>query len=126
MEWMQYDYFTPQPVNGADVYFYRFVFHNLHDEKAVEVLKAAIPALKQGAKVLVNDEILPEPGQTRWRNERATRGLDAIMLAGFSGREREASDWEELFKQADPRYKFLGVSPTPRSKMWLIEAEWTG
>ena len=79
IEWMQHDCFTPQPVVGADVYFYRFVFHNFHDEKAIEALKAAIPALKPGAKILINDEILPEPGTIRWRNERAVRGLDAIV-----------------------------------------------
>jgi len=61
------------------VYFYRFVFHNLYDEKAIELLRAAIPALKKGARILMNDEILPEPGKISWRNERAIRGLDAIV-----------------------------------------------
>ena len=44
----------------------------------------------------------------------------------MSGHERGVSEWEELFKQADSRYKFLGATPAPNSKMWLIEAEWTG
>jgi hypothetical protein len=44
----------------------------------------------------------------------------------MSGHERGVSEWEELFRQADPRYKFLGAAPAPNSKMWLIEAEWTG
>jgi hypothetical protein len=73
IEWMVHDYFTPQPVVGADVYLYRFVFHNLHDEKAIQALRAAIPALKPGARILINDESLPEPGKARWRNERAAR-----------------------------------------------------
>jgi hypothetical protein len=76
---MQHDYFTPQPVKEADVYFYRFVFHNQYDDKAIQTLRAAIPALKRGARILINDEILPEPGKIRWRNERAVRGLDAIV-----------------------------------------------
>ncbi|PMD67408.1 S-adenosyl-L-methionine-dependent methyltransferase [Hyaloscypha bicolor E] len=126
IEWMQHDYFTPQPVKDADVYLYRFVFHNQYDDKATQTLRAAIPALKKGARILINDEILPEPGKIRWRNERAVRGLDAIMLACMSGHERGVSEWEELFKQADSRYKFLGAAPAPNSKMWLIEAEWTG
>lgn len=73
IEWLQHDYFTPQPVHGADVYFYRYVFHNLYDDKAIEVLRAAIPALKPGAKILINDEGLSEPGKVRWKYERATR-----------------------------------------------------
>lgn len=73
IKWMVHDYFTPQPVVGADVYLYRFVFHNLYDEKAIDVLRAAIPALKTGAKILINDECLSEPGEVRWRDERAAR-----------------------------------------------------
>jgi len=126
IQWMVHDYFTPQPVAGADVYLYRFVFHNLYDEKAVDVLRAAIPALKPGSKVLINDESLPESGTIRWRNERASRGLDAIMLSCMSGREREVDDWKTLFKKADERYKFLGASTSVGSRLWLIEAEWTG
>ncbi|KAH8800400.1 O-methyltransferase [Xylogone sp. PMI_703] len=126
ISWMQHDYFQPQPVVGADVYLYRFVFHNIYDEKAVEVLKAAIPALKPGARILINDESVPEPGGVRWRDERATRGLDTIMLACMSGRERQTSDWELLFKKADPRFKYLGARAPPRSRLWLIEAEWMG
>jgi hypothetical protein len=79
IEWMVHDYFTPQPVVGADVYLYRFVFHNLYDEKAIEVLRSAIPALKPGAKILINDESLPEPGKARWRNERAARYVSQLL-----------------------------------------------
>lgn len=73
LEWMAHDYFTPQPVAGADVYLYRFVFHNWYDEKAIEILRAAIPALKTSAKILINDESVSEPGQVRWKTERAAR-----------------------------------------------------
>jgi hypothetical protein len=48
------------------------------------------------------------------------------MLACMSGHERGVSEWEQLFKKADSRYKFLSAAPAPNSKMWLIEAEWTG
>lgn len=80
IEWMVHDFFTPQPIMGADVYLYRFVFHNFYDEKAIDCLRAAIPALKPGAKILINDEGLPEPGTVRWRNERASRYVNFLML----------------------------------------------
>jgi len=44
----------------------------------------------------------------------------------MSGHERGVDEWEELFKKADPRFKFLGAAPPQNSMMWLIEAEWTG
>jgi hypothetical protein len=73
IEFMEYDYLTPQPIKDAEVYFYRFVFHNLPDDKAIGVLRAAIPALKKGARILINDENLSQPGEARWFNERACR-----------------------------------------------------
>jgi hypothetical protein len=48
------------------------------------------------------------------------------MLACMAGREREEKDWKTLFEKADPRFKFLGASLPSGSRLWLIEAEWTG
>lgn len=48
------------------------------------------------------------------------------MLASMNGRERGKDEWASLFKQADQRYKFLGATLPPGSRLWLIEAEWTG
>jgi hypothetical protein len=52
------------------------------------------------------------------------RTLDLFMLVTVNAREREADDWEALFTEADPRYKFLGVTLPPKARLWLIEAEW--
>lgn len=46
------------------------------------------------------------------------------MLVTVNSREREADDWGALFKEADPRFKFLGAVLPPKSRLWLIEAEW--
>ena len=48
------------------------------------------------------------------------------MLACMGGHERGEGDWETLFKTADHRYRFLGAALAPGSRLWLIEAEWTG
>ncbi len=48
------------------------------------------------------------------------------MLACMSGRERQETDWKALFEKADHRYKLLGAAPVLRSRLWIIEAEWTG
>jgi hypothetical protein len=96
IEWMVHDYFTPQPVVGADVYLYRFVFHNLYDEKAIAVLRAGIPALKPGAKILINDESLPEPGKARWRNERAARYIFQLFQCYISFHSHSIGDWTQL------------------------------
>jgi hypothetical protein len=57
-----HDFFTEQPVIGADVYFFRHIFHNWPDLYCIKILRGLIPALKPGAKVLINDGTAPEPG----------------------------------------------------------------
>jgi hypothetical protein len=56
-----YDIFSgPQPVQHADVYFFRAIFHNWSDLKCKEILANLLPALKPGAHVVICDIVLPE------------------------------------------------------------------
>lgn len=59
---MGYDFFTEQPVKGADIYLIRNVLHDWSDKYAAKILGNLIPALKKGARILVNDKCLPPPG----------------------------------------------------------------
>ena len=45
------------------------------------------------------------------------------MLTLQNSKERDAGEWEGLFQEADPRFKFVGIRKLlgPSS---LIEAEW--
>lgn len=54
-----HDFFDVQPVGGADVYFLRHVFHNHPDAECVAILKALLPALKVGSRVLVSEYVVP-------------------------------------------------------------------
>jgi hypothetical protein len=66
---MAHDFFTPQPVE-ADVYIFRWILHNHSDKYAILILKALIPALKPGARILVQDGCLPDPGKIpNWREK---------------------------------------------------------
>ena len=56
------DFFEEQMVRGADVYFFRSILHDWSDTYAARILKNLIPALKHGAKILLNEICLPEPG----------------------------------------------------------------
>jgi len=73
IQFMKHDFFTPQVVKDADVYVYRWIFHNWQDEQSIQILRAAIPALKPGAKILINDGCLPVPGTGHWCEEKASR-----------------------------------------------------
>jgi hypothetical protein len=62
IEFQAHDFYTPQPVKGADVYFFRWICHNQSDKYGVKMMKQLIPALKPGAKIVINDNCLPKPG----------------------------------------------------------------
>lgn len=70
---MAHDFFTEQPVKNADVYFFRWVFHNWADKYCVKIVRALIPALKHGARLLIQEMLLPEPGTTSCYEERKMR-----------------------------------------------------
>lgn len=71
IEFMPHDFLTEQPVKNADVYLFRWIFHNWSDLYCMRILRNLIPALKNGAIILVNDNVLPEPGSLGlWQEER--------------------------------------------------------
>lgn len=46
------------------------------------------------------------------------------MLVLLNAKERDDNDWIELFKQADPRFKYLGHVQPKGSRMSIMEAVW--
>jgi hypothetical protein len=62
VELMVHDMFTQQPVEGADVYLLRYVLHDWPDKYCIKVLQELVPSLKKGAKIVIQDHLLPEPG----------------------------------------------------------------
>lgn len=121
-----HDFHTQQPVVGADVYFFRWIFHNHSDKYALNMLKQLIPALKKGAKVVINDHCLPEPGQESLWDEKIIRTMDLIMLTLLNAQERTEGEFKDLFEKADKGFKFLGVKRPDGCRMSIIEAVWEG
>ena len=68
-----HDFFGEQPVKYADAYFLRMILHDWPDDYCVRILRNLIPALKDGAKILINDFCLPPFGLLSTRDERNAR-----------------------------------------------------
>ena len=66
VEFMQHDFFTEQSVKGADVYFMRWILHDWSDKYAIRILKALVPAMKDGSKVVLFEFMLKDGPETRW------------------------------------------------------------
>ncbi|KAI0806484.1 S-adenosyl-L-methionine-dependent methyltransferase [Xylaria sp. FL0064] len=114
VEFMAHEIFAPQPV-AADVYFFRLIFHNWGDKKALEILRAQIPAIKPGAMILIQDGIMPEPGHMPLWRERDVRAVNMNMGCFFNSHERHMDEWKTLLAKADERFVLKRVIEPERS-----------
>ncbi|EEA24943.1 O-methyltransferase, putative [Talaromyces marneffei ATCC 18224] len=124
ISFMEHDFFTPQPITGADVYLFRWIFHNWPDKHCIRILKNLVPALRQGSKVVVSEICLPEPNTIVVRKERKLRAMDVAMMTMQNAQERDKGEWVDLFKRADERFRFVEVVQPEESDLAVIEFTW--
>lgn len=70
---MAHDFFTDQPIKNADIYLFRCIFHNWSEAYSIKILRCLIPALKPGARILIHDYCLLEPGLVSTIQEKRLR-----------------------------------------------------
>ncbi|PSN59372.1 S-adenosyl-L-methionine-dependent methyltransferase [Corynespora cassiicola Philippines] len=104
-----HELFTPQ-TEKAPVYFFRMVFRGLGDRFAEQLLKAQIPALESGAKILIQDVVMPEHDAVPLWRERTQRSVDVALQCFSNGRERYLDEWKTLLAAADHRFTLHQVS----------------
>jgi hypothetical protein len=75
---MEHELFEPQSIK-AQVYFFRMTFRTLADKYAVEVLKALVPVLEPGVKILIQDVCMPEPNAIPSWRERTIRYVPTCL-----------------------------------------------
>ncbi|KAH9905813.1 S-adenosyl-L-methionine-dependent methyltransferase [Xylariomycetidae sp. FL2044] len=126
VRYMVHDFFAEQPVRGADVYLYRACFHNWSDRYALRMLGALVPALKPGARVVLNDVVVPGPGEVSPHEEARLRAGDLDMAVLFNAGDRELADWAHLFERAGPGFRFEGGKRPEGSGLWVLSAVWVG
>ncbi|KAF4548433.1 O-methyltransferase domain-containing protein 9 [Elsinoe fawcettii] len=93
----EHNFFEPQPVTDGDIYLLRMIIHDWPDSEAVKILGHIQAGLKKpGARVIIMDTILPDPGSIPVLQERQLRVRDLTMIQVFNAKERELGDWKEL------------------------------
>ncbi|KAL8949573.1 MAG: hypothetical protein Q9222_004332 [Ikaeria aurantiellina] len=100
---------APQPVRGADIYYFRNIFHNWPDKNCLSILRNQVPAMKAGARLVIDDFTLRDVGTLTPIQERKQRWMDINMMVFFGSRERTLKEWEALLKEADTRFHLLGA-----------------
>ncbi|KAL9106015.1 MAG: hypothetical protein Q9227_008923 [Pyrenula ochraceoflavens] len=121
---MPSDFFNYQPVQDADVQFLRWLLHDCSDLYAVRILRALIPALRAGIKVVLNDLCVPEVGTLSLFQQRALRGMDLTVKQIQNGRERNPEEWKTLLELADARFALQEIIRPPGAALAIIVAEW--
>lgn len=66
IDFVAHDFFTEQPVRGADIYILKWIMHNWSDKYCLRILRALVPALKTGAKVLLFEYVLHDEPDSKW------------------------------------------------------------
>jgi ubiquinone/menaquinone biosynthesis C-methylase UbiE len=66
VSFVAHDFFAPQPVQGAAIYFMRTVLHNWSDAYASRILAALLPALREGSRIVVYEYLPPDVATTAW------------------------------------------------------------
>jgi hypothetical protein len=126
------------------VYFLRTILHNWSDKYVRRILQAIVPALKPGDRIVLNEQIVPEPGTASPMIEKMIRCVlllndtselyhqqltiqcihrftDMTMLSNFNGQERTAQQWESLLKSAHPDLKIIQMKNPSALAMGIIE-----
>jgi hypothetical protein len=99
-EYQVHDFFKPQPIKDADVYFLRFILHDWSDEKCIEILSNLVPSMKPGSRLIVSDWILNPPGKGEPSLDKWARIFDHQMMVAVNAKERTLEEWENLVNQA--------------------------
>ncbi|KAI9718812.1 MAG: hypothetical protein M1828_006574 [Chrysothrix sp. TS-e1954] len=122
ISFLEHDFFAQQPVVGASVYFLRQILHDWSDTYATQIIRAVVPAMRQGSKLLIMEQLLPEAGTVEPYQARRARSYDLAMMAMANGKERDIEDWTKLLRATDKRLSITSVTSPVTSAMALIEA----
>jgi hypothetical protein len=125
-----HSFFDPQPASqNADIYLFKMIFHDYSDDDAVKILRALIPALKKGDRVVLL-EYIGNRGETEKELPRTMRqwgtATDLRLMALFNNKEREVGEWKELFRAADERFEVGDVNLKTEQFFTVVEAVWRG
>ncbi|KAI8932008.1 hypothetical protein NX059_010904 [Plenodomus lindquistii] len=128
VSFVTHNLFHPQPVT-ADIYMLKWILHDWPQVESVAILRALIPALKPGARILFIDYVgKQEPSEVEI--PRSIRGYgtatDLRMMALFNAAERPVQVWKDYFREADERFDVVRVEAKELGFMVVMEVVWRG
>jgi demethylsterigmatocystin 6-O-methyltransferase len=95
IEFMVQDFFQPQQIKNAKLYYLRHILHDWTDEDCIKILKALVPAMGPESRVVIDEVVLPDVG-VPWQ----AAYMDLTMMASLGGIERTKAEYEKLLGAA--------------------------
>ncbi|KAH7384627.1 putative Sterigmatocystin 8-O-methyltransferase [Pyrenochaeta sp. MPI-SDFR-AT-0127] len=126
VRFMAHDLFATQPVHGADVYYLRWILHNWSDKYCILILRALVPALQPGTRVIIQETLMPEPGTVALWKEKNLRATDLNMAAAFNAKERTVAEFKSLLAKCDPAFVLRKIINPAGSALGMLEFVWEG
>lgn len=117
IERMAHDFFTPQPVKNAHIYYLRRILHNYQDETCVRILKNIVIAMGPQSRVMIGEVVLPS--QVVVAGEMTGYWKDMVMLV-IGGKERSAKEFEKILESAG--MELVKVWPFKTGEQAVVEA----
>ena len=84
-------------ISNADVFFFRWIFHNNNDEDCRKILAGLYQVMKPTAKIIICDCVLKHT-PNEWKVPIA---FDLIMASEIKGKERTKEEWIQLLCNGD-------------------------
>ena len=124
VEFMQHDFFEPQPIKGtlhlsifvvmtaiswytgAKTYYLRHVIHNWSNDKAILILQRLKEAMVPNSVILIDEMILPDVGAHLYATQ-----VDIMMMIFYGAFERNIRDV----------YRLLHDAGLMLSKIWVYD-----
>ena len=120
---VEHDFFQPQPLKNAAIYFMRYIIHDWPDNEAQKILENVRDAMSTTSRLLICDRILvptyrkkadekdsvetaPSPLLANWANS-ASSGADLLMMTNFNAKERTVEEFYTLVNEAGLRVEKL-------------------
>jgi hypothetical protein len=110
------DFFASVPA-GGDAYMMKHIIHDWDDERAITILKNIKDAMNPGGRVLVVESVIADGN-----NQDFGKLLDIEMLVSPGGKERTASEYEDLFRRAGLRLTQIVPTKSPYSVIEAVAA----
>lgn len=108
---------------APDAFLLRWVLHDWPDAYSVRILRALVPAMRPGARVLIYEYVLADEPVTDLAGRFGAQ-MDMIMGAVFNGRERRRAEYQRLLEQSDRRFVLEAVRQPEGSTMSMVEVSW--